>query len=304
MVTAVTTTGPSIPETMKQPTLTFTLDAARESIIVNGTGQAAGISGNNVVRYIPGSSVERQNDKVLVTIPGADAGRVSTLVAPTSDVVEVHVAAQFASSTGETSAVTDTRPVVAGVARGGVNVTGTQVVVLSDAAAKAAPAPVLVSAPPSPTPFNPLTIVSRGQQGDLGPAGPAGLNGAPGAPGPQGPPGPTGQPGASGQPGSSGLPGVSGPAGQPGSIGATGATGADGVAGAPGATGAPGVPGSAGAPGLAGAAGAPGVAGAAGAAGPAGAQRPPGPAGAQGSTGASGADGLNGVDGLNGADGA
>src|SRR3989475_5311395 len=232
MVTAVTTTGPSTPETMKQPTLTFTLDAARESIIVNGTGQAAGITGSSVVRYIPGSSVERQNNKILVTIPGQDAGRVSTLVAPTSDVVEVHVAAQLASSSGETSVVTDTRPVVAGVARGGVTVTGTQIVVLSDAAAKAAPAPVFASAPPSPTPFNPLSIVSRGQQGDLGPAGPAGLNGTPGAPGPQGPPGPTGQPGASGQPG---TPGAAGAAGQPGSSGATGATGAAGADGLPGA---------------------------------------------------------------------
>src|SRR3989442_9648569 len=95
MVTAVTTTGPSTPETMKQPTLTFTLDAAREAIIVNGTGQAAGVTGNSVLRYIPGSSVERQNNKVLVTIPGQDAGRVSTLVAQTSAVVEVHVAAQL-----------------------------------------------------------------------------------------------------------------------------------------------------------------------------------------------------------------
>ena len=79
--------------------------------------------------------------------------------------------------------MTETRPVQNGTAKGGVTVSGTTVVILSDAAAKAAPAPILGTTPPSPTPFNPLTLFSRGPQGDLGPAGPVGLNGEAGAQG-------------------------------------------------------------------------------------------------------------------------
>src|SRR5205807_9686468 len=133
-------------------------------------------------------------------------------VAPKSDVAQVRIATEL-NQGGKTTTVTETRPVENGTAKGGVTVTGTTVVVLSDSAAKTAPAPILAATPPSPTPFNPLTVISRGPQGDLGPAGPGGLNGEPRPQGPPRPAGPTGAPGASGHPRPLGAPGVAGPAG-------------------------------------------------------------------------------------------
>src|SRR5205807_4837672 len=116
-------------------------------------------------------------------------------VAPKSDVAQVRIATEL-NQGGKTTTVTETRPVENGTAKGGVTVTGTTVVVLSDSAAKTAPAPILAATPPSPTPFNPLTVISRGPQGDLGPAGSVGLNGEPGAQGHSCTLGPIGDPSA------------------------------------------------------------------------------------------------------------
>src|SRR4029077_4228287 len=202
MQSTISETGPSAAQPIKESTLTFTFGDAGQAFIVNGAGQAAGVQGTDVVRYIPGSIVARGNNTVAVTIPGDDAGRPSAVVAPKTDVAQVRIATELVASDGTSSAVTETRPVENGTAKGGVTVSGTTVVVLSDAAAKAAAAPILGTTPPSPTPFNPLTIFWRGPQGDLGPSGPVGLNGDPVAQGPPGPAGPTGSAGASGNPGS------------------------------------------------------------------------------------------------------
>src|SRR2546423_1357531 len=309
MQTTIGETGPSAAQPIRESTLTFTFGDAGQAFVVNGAGQSAGVQGGNVVRFIPGSVVAQGNNTVAVTIPGEDAGRMSAVVAPNSDIAQVRIATELVTPDGKATAVTETRPVQGGTAKGGVTVTGTQVVVLSDAAAKAVPAPVLASPPPSPTPFNPITLISGGSHGDLGPAGPVGLNGEPGAQGPPGPVGPTGPAGASGDPGSSGAPGVAGTTGAAGSAGATGAAGADGVPGATGAPGAQGTAGAAGPTGVAGPAGPSGVgptgpAGPTGANGLDGATGPAGANGAGGPTGATGANGANGVDGATGATGA
>src|SRR5439155_1112270 len=296
MQSTVTSTGPSAAAAITDPSLTFTFEDANQAFVVNAAGQAAGTREGSVLRYIPGSAVAQDNGRVAVTIPGSDAGRFSAIVAPKSDVAQVRIATELTQG-GKTTSVTETRPVENDTAKGGVTVTGTTVVILSDSAAKAAPAPILASAPASPTPFNPLTLISQGPQGNLGPAGPVGLNGEPGAQGPPGPAGPTGPAGISGNPGPSGAPGATGPsgvgpAGAAGAKGATGATGSNGATGATGATGA------------IGATGANGTNGTNGAVGPTGPQGPTGATGATGSTGATGATGTNGTNGTNGATGA
>src|SRR5207244_1650178 len=225
MQSTVTSTGPSAPQAITDPTLTFTFEDANQAFVVNASGETAGTKEGTVLRYIPGSSVAQDKGRVAVTIPDSEAGRFSAVVAPKSDVAQVRIATEL-NQGGKTTTVTETRPVENGTAKGGVTVTGTTVVVLSDSAAKAAPAPILAATPPSPTPFNPLTVISRGPQGDLGPAGPGGPHGPPGARGPPGPAGPTG---ATGAPGTAGARGVAG------SAGAAGAAGAGGVAGANGA---------------------------------------------------------------------
>src|SRR5207253_1289775 len=156
--------------------------------------------------------------------------RFSSVVAPKSDVAQVRIATDL-NQGGKVTTVSETRPVENGMAKGGVTVAGTTIVVLSDSAAKGAPAPILATTPPSPTPFNPLTVISRGPQGDLGPAGPVGLNGDPGAQGPPGPAGPTGATGSSGNPGPAGAQGLARPAG----VGPAGSTGPASPGGGPGA---------------------------------------------------------------------
>ncbi|TMF73038.1 MAG: response regulator, partial [Chloroflexi bacterium] len=187
----VTQTGPSVAEPINRPTLTFTFEDANQAFVVNAAGQAAGTKEGSVLRYIPGSSVAQDKGRVAVTIPGSEAGRFSSVVAPKSEAAQVRIATELTQG-GKSTTVSETRPVENGMAKGGVTVAGTTIVVLSDSAAKGAPAPILATTPPSPTPFNPLTVISRGPQGDLGPAGPVGLNGDPGAQGPPGPAGPTG----------------------------------------------------------------------------------------------------------------
>src|SRR5207248_3256169 len=312
MQTIVSATGPTAPEPSRQSSVTFTLDAAPAALIVNGAGQSAGLNEGDIVRYIPGSTVTRQGDKVIVTMPGA-AGRLAAVVEPVSGVSEVNIQSQLLTSDGQRISVTETRTVEGGVAKGGVTLSGTDVVPLSDTAAKTAPAPVIASAPPSPTPFNPLGVVVQGAQGQLGPAGPAGTNGTTGATGVAGPPGPAGSPGVTGQPGATGAPGSpgligsvgpAGPAGTPGLPGATGATGEIGPAGVAGPAGANGTNGINGANGAAGPVGPIRPAGPTGAIGPAGATGPQGAAGPTGAQGATGNDGLTGPQGATGADGA
>src|SRR5439155_1097838 len=318
MQTIVSATGPTAPEPSRQSSVTFTLDAAPAALIVNGAGQSAGLNEGDIVRYIPGSTVTRQGDKVIVTMPGA-AGRLAAVVEPVSGVSEVNIQSQLLTSDGQRISVTETRTVEGGVAKGGVTLSGTDVVPLSDTAAKTAPAPVIASAPPSPTPFNPLGVVVQGAQGQLGPAGPAGTNGTTGATGVAGPPGPAGSPGVTGQPGATGAPGSlgpagligsvgpAGPAGRPGLPGATGATGATGETGAQGPTGAIGPAGATGPQGSAGPTGAQGATGNDGLTGPQGATGADGATGSQGTTGAqgpTGAAGTNGVDGTTGPTGA
>ncbi|HMC70684.1 MAG TPA: FecR domain-containing protein, partial [Mycobacteriales bacterium] len=298
MQTSVTASGPATPQKQQQASVTFTLDAARDALVVNGTGQAAGLNESAVVRYIPGSIVTRQNDKVVVTIPGQSGDRINSIIGPVSG-LDAHIVTELKTADGQTSTVSETRPVDGGVAKGGVTINQTKLVVLSDAAVKSAVAPVIASAPPSATPFNPLSVITQGPQGSIGLAGPAGTNGATGAAGPPGPVGPTG---AAGEPGPSGVPGVAGPTGPAGSAGVAGPAGQPGLPGATGANGAAGPTGANGTDGINGTNGLNGANGAAGPAGPAGAI---GPAGATGATGPSGgAPGATGPTGATGADGA
>src|SRR5438445_4992131 len=284
--TTVTGAGPATPQTAKSRTVTFVLDAGRDAVVVNAAGESAGVRDNEIVRYIPGSTVARQGDKVVVNLPGNEDGAFATIVAPAGSATRVQIAADLKSPDGgPVSAVTDQRSVDNGVARTGVSVVGNTVVLTSATTITAQP--VAVNLPPAPTPFNPLGVVQSSPVA-VGPAGPAGGGGAPGAPGPPGPPGPGGSPGPSGAPGTTGASGTNGANGAPGAIGAPGATGSAGALGPTGPQGVQGEVGPTGATGAPGAAGAPGGAGPAGPGGAAGAQGPAGPAGANGATGATG----------------
>ncbi|TMG57868.1 MAG: response regulator, partial [Chloroflexi bacterium] len=82
MQSTVTQTGPSAAAPITDATLTFTFEDANQAFVVNAAGQAAGTKEGVVLRYIPGSSIAQDNGRVVVTIPGSDAGRFSSIVAP------------------------------------------------------------------------------------------------------------------------------------------------------------------------------------------------------------------------------
>ena len=250
MRTTVSASGPAAPTALVGATLRFTLDAAHEALVVNAAGQSAGIRNGQIVRYIPRSTVQRSGDAVVVTIPGDDAGRFSSVVATANGAAQMRMTAGLRSSTGElVSEVSETRTVEGTLALGGVTLAGAKLAVLSDAAARLAPLPLLASPPPPPTGDERLPAGLAGIIGRAGAAGAAGAAGPQGPPGIPGPAGPAGSAGASGAPGAAGAPGSAGPAGQdgaPGVAGPPGLTGATGPAGLKGDDGAPGSAGPAG----------------------------------------------------------
>ena len=110
-----------------QPTVTFVMEDSRDAVIVDRTGRAAGISNGDLVRYIPGSMVNRIDASVVVTIPNNDGDRFGSVVSPlASGEDSVSVAAESHTSSGAVlGQISDTRPVVDGVAVGCVRVTST-----------------------------------------------------------------------------------------------------------------------------------------------------------------------------------
>ncbi|HEY8758134.1 MAG TPA: response regulator, partial [Candidatus Limnocylindria bacterium] len=296
--------APSAPKAADTAKLAFDFAQATSAVIVDASGRSAGARNGELTRLIPGSSVEQRDGRVIVTIPGTDPGNFATIISTNSGSTSLSEKADLSLPAGTVmSEVTDTRTVVAGVARGGVALAGTTLSAITDVQAQAAPAAVTVIVPAAPSTN---TVVLAGPAGASGAEGPAGPPGAPGASGAPGTPGASGVPGPAG----SGQPGAAGPAGQPGvdgSTGPAGATGAAGASGASGATGASGVAGVAGSPGAVGPAGAPGATGptGAGATGATGATGDTGPAGGpQGPTGPQGATGDTGSQGIAGATGA
>jgi len=256
--------APSAPKAADTAKLAFDFAQATSAVIVDASGRSAGARNGELTRLIPGSSVEQRDGRVIVTIPGTDPGNFATIISTNSGSTSLSEKADLSLPAGTVmSEVTDTRTVVAGVARGGVALAGTTLSAITDVQAQAAPAAVTVIVPAAPS-TNTVVL-----------AGPAGASGA------EGPAGPPGAPGASGAPGTPGASGVPGPAGsgQPGAAGPAGQAGVDGTTGPAGVTGAVGSSGAAGASGSAGSPGAPGSAGAAAAAGPVGrgSRRPGGP---------------------------
>ncbi|MGH2491686.1 MAG: response regulator, partial [Candidatus Limnocylindria bacterium] len=132
-----------------QSTVTFVLEASRDAVIVDRAGRAAGVSDGRLVRYIPGSMANRVDANVVVTIPNNAGDRFASVVSPLDRTDEsVDVVAEAHSSNGAVvGQIEDTRSVVDGVAVGGVRVSTTEVVALSDDVVRTLPTPVTASVP-------------------------------------------------------------------------------------------------------------------------------------------------------------
>jgi len=151
--TTVATKGvaPSATAALAQTTVTFVLDDSRDAVIVDRTGRSAGISDGTLVRYIPGSMVNRVGSSVVVTIPNTDGDRFASVVTPQGPADNVSVVAEAHSFDGAVVAqISDTRPVVDGVAVGGVRVSSREIVALSDEVVRSLPTAITAPAT-SPT---------------------------------------------------------------------------------------------------------------------------------------------------------
>jgi len=242
LTTTVATKGvaPSAAAALAQTTVAFVLDGSRDAVIVDRTGRSAGISDGTLIRYIPGSTVTRVESNVVVTIPNTDGDRFGSVITPQGAADNVSVVAEAHSSDGAIVAqISDTRPVVDGVAVGGVRVTSKEIVSLSADVVRTLPSPITPSVPAN-TGFDIFALFRRepSAAGNAGPAGPAGTPGPAGPPGPQGPTGPAGADGATGAQGVAGANGAAGAQGPAGVNGVAGASGATGPAGAQGTAGA------------------------------------------------------------------
>jgi DNA-binding NarL/FixJ family response regulator len=264
---------PAAATAIAQNTVTFVLEDSRDAVIVDRTGRAAGVSNGDLVRYIPGSMVSRVDTTVVVTIPNSDGDRFGSVASPLNSSDDtVSVTAEAHSSNGAVvGQIADTRPVVDGVAVGGIRVTSKEVVALS-AGRRAHASRAGHRERPDEHWLRSLRLLRREPSvaGNAGPAGTDGTQGPAGPPGPQGPTGPTGADGATGAQGAAGANGLNGANGATGAQGPAGANGVDGAAGPTGAAGAQGPAGPAGPIGPTGPAGANGVDGATGPTGPSG----------------------------------
>jgi DNA-binding NarL/FixJ family response regulator len=113
---------PQDPIAMPQTMLTFTLDSARDAVVVAQTGESAGVKDGDIVRLIPGSSVTRDGAKIVVTVPPSDTGRFAALAQPAEATASsVNVQTQLRSTTGAVAGqISDQPGVVGGIAKNGV----------------------------------------------------------------------------------------------------------------------------------------------------------------------------------------
>src|SRR5258706_7170862 len=172
---------PQTPVEMPQQTVTFALDATRDAFVVAPNGEAAGIRGGEIVRFIPGSTVVRNDSQVIVSVP-ADSDRYAAIAQPADATAsDVRVRVELRTSGGQVVGQISDKPVVAGgVAKSGVGLNPQGLVSLSTTVVEQFPAPVVVSAPPAAT-FDPFAFVRGTSQPAAGNPGPAGQAGSAGA---------------------------------------------------------------------------------------------------------------------------
>ncbi|HYR93907.1 MAG TPA: response regulator, partial [Methylomirabilota bacterium] len=162
---------PQAPVAMPEQTITFALDNARDAVVVAPNGEAAGIRGGDIVRFIPGSMVVRKDAQVIITVPVA-SDRYAAIVQPADATSQdVHVSAELRTSGGQVAGQIKDQPAVAGgVAKSGVGINPQGLVSLSTLTIEQFPAPVIVAAPPTAT-FDPFAFV-RGTSQPAGNPGP------------------------------------------------------------------------------------------------------------------------------------
>jgi hypothetical protein len=151
---------PALPQPAPEPatTVRVTVDLTQNAIVTNASGRAVGVQNGLPVRYIPGSTVEVVDGRLVITIPNAPLGLVTTFVkpdapslgepSPSAVTVQTQV---IVKDVGIVADDTTSRPVRNGTAKGAVVVTDGGLLLVPDGDVPNVPAPHIGKLPPGPT---------------------------------------------------------------------------------------------------------------------------------------------------------
>ena len=151
---------PPPPQIAPEPaaTIRITVDLTQNAIVTDANGRAVGVQNGLPIRYIPGSKVEVIDGKLVVTIPNAQLGILSTYIRPdaaplggaTPDAVTVQTQVTL-KDVGVVANSLTSRPVENGTAKGAVVLTDTGLLLVPNSDAKNAPDPHIGRMPTLPT---------------------------------------------------------------------------------------------------------------------------------------------------------
>jgi len=145
------------PSPVPDATVQMTLDLASTAIVTDRNGRAVGVLRGQPVRYIPGSTVRVVDGKLVITIPNAQLGVLTTFVQPDpapGGTVPADVTIQTQVSVRGVGIVATSlvrQPVESGAAKGAVVVMDSGLLLVPDSDARNAPPPHIGKAPAGPT---------------------------------------------------------------------------------------------------------------------------------------------------------
>jgi hypothetical protein len=148
--------GPPDPATLTPPppaVVRIVIDPTPNAAVVDANGRTVGVLNGLPVRYIPGSTVQLIDGKLVITIPNPTLGRLDTHVQPadpTATSVDVNIQVQVGGAVVgnviEHRTIGDT-----GIAKGGVVITTSGTYIVPDDEAKRSKDPRIGRIPPPPS---------------------------------------------------------------------------------------------------------------------------------------------------------
>jgi hypothetical protein len=149
--------APAQPSPVPDATVQMTLDLVSTAIVTDRNGRAVGVLKGQPVRYIPGSTVRVVDGKLVITIPNAQLGVLTTFVqpdplpggpAPADVTIQTQVSVR---GVGIVATSLVSQPVQNGAAKGAVVVMNSGLLLVPDSDARNAPPPHIGAPPAGPT---------------------------------------------------------------------------------------------------------------------------------------------------------
>jgi len=151
--------APRPPQPAAEPatTVKVIVDLTHNAIVTDANGRAVGVQDGVPVRYVPGSTVGIVDGRLVITIPNAERGVLSTFIRPdpgsfgAAPPPNVTVQTQvIVHGSGIVANSLASRPVEGGVAKGAVVLTATGILLVPNGDAENAPAPHIGRRPVAP----------------------------------------------------------------------------------------------------------------------------------------------------------